>query len=460
MTALENLKDALGEANVLTGQEVRDRIPHVWKPGESIIAKAICLPRSVEEVAQICRICNDARQPLVVQGGLTNLVQSTHSTLHDIVVSMERMNQILEVDVANRSMTVEAGAILESIQQAAVSSDLFFPLNFGARGSCQIGGCISTNAGGLRVVKYGMTRDLVLGVEAVLADGTVLSPMHKIIKNNSGYDTRQWFIGTEGTLGIVTKAVLRLFERPIARYSAFAAHKDFASVIRHLKLIDKHLEGRLSAFEVFWPEAYEALSRPETKQIRPLPTGAAFYTLCESLYGQQEGSAANFQEVMEKSWTAGNCDDMALAFAENDNRALWSIREEVGNLLSLFPARQDFDVSLAVGDMEVYINNVKEGLKNKLGLEQCYVFGHMADGNLHLIVGKPNLDDSLTRAINDIVYGPLASLEGSVSAEHGIGLDKKEFLRISRSAEEIHIMRGIKQVLDPNCILNPGKIFD
>lgn len=460
MNVIQALRDLLGHESVLTGDEVRQRIPHIWKPSEYIRAKAICLPRSTADVSGIAKICSRFRQTLIVHGGLTNLVRSTHSNPDDVVVSMEKMDRILEVDRINRTLTVEAGALLQSIQDAALSNDLFFPLNFGAKGSCQIGGCLSTNAGGLRVLKYGMTRQLVLGLEAVLADGTVISPMHKIIKNNSGYDIKHLFIGAEGTLGIITKVVLRLYEKPLTRFSAYSVHHSFDSVIAYLKYVDRHLGGNLSAFEVFWPEAYKALSREDTPYKRPITMDGSHYVLCEAMGGDPSNDYPLFEAAISQAWANGHCDEAVLASNEAENTWFWNIREDVGSLLTLFPFRQDFDVSLPIGEMDTYIHHVKKELKNKLSIDQCYVFGHMADGNLHLIVGKDNDSDQLTDSINQIVYKPLNHIGGSVSAEHGIGLDKKAFINISRSTDEVVVMRRIKQVMDPNGILNPGKIFD
>jgi FAD/FMN-containing dehydrogenases len=224
---INELKEKIGAEKVLTGESVKERYFHVWQMDESLNAKAVLLPKTTQEVSDILKICHAHKQSVVVHGGLTNLVGSTETEGNEIVISTEKMNAIEEVDEQSRTMTVQAGVILEAVQNAAKEKELLFPLNFGAKGSAQMGGVISTNAGGLRVFRYGMTRNLVLGLEAVLADGTIISSIKKIIKDNSAYDLKQLFIGSEGTLGIITKAVLKLVEAPKSRNSAFVGFNDY-----------------------------------------------------------------------------------------------------------------------------------------------------------------------------------------------------------------------------------------
>ncbi|MFT6626052.1 MAG: FAD/FMN-containing dehydrogenase, partial [Flavobacteriales bacterium] len=238
-------KSLLGENNVLTGEQLADRYVHIWRMNDGLTAKALLLPKTTEEVSEIMKICNAHNQPVVVHGGLTNLVGSTETTPQEVVISMERMRTIEELDTSSRTVTAQAGVILENVQKQAEENDLLFPMNFGAKGSAQIGGIISTNAGGMRVVRYGMTRNLVLGLEVVLADGTIISSLKKIIKDNSAYDIKHNFIGSEGTLGIVTKAVLRLSEKPVSRNCAFIGLNGYGNVVKLLKHMDKGLAGTM-----------------------------------------------------------------------------------------------------------------------------------------------------------------------------------------------------------------------
>ena len=459
MSIIDEFIGLLGKEKVLQGENVSERAPHIWRPSEKICAKAILLPSSTEEVTKIASICTRHNQPMVVQGGLTNLVRSTETTDDDVIISTERLNNILEVDTINRTMTVEAGAILQDIQEAAEEHELFFPLNFGAKGSCRIGGCVSTNAGGLRVLKYGMTRNQVLGLEAVMADGTVLSSMHKMMKNNTGYDLKHLIIGAEGTLAIVTKVLLRLYELPSSRDSGFVAFDRFEKVLQFLKKADKHLAGNLTAYEIFWNDVYQALTREDAPSSPPLASDYPYYVLFESRGGHPEKDRATFEALLSDALEEEIIVDGAMAHTNADHEWFWNIREDVGVLLSLFPYRQDFDISLPIDQAEVYVSRVKTQLKDQLGIDQCYVFGHLGDGNLHLIVGKQDMSQPLIDDINRIVYEPLSEFNGSVSAEHGIGLDKMEFLPMCRSESELKAMKAIKMAWDPLNILNRGKVF-
>ena len=260
---ITQLKRALATTQILTGEALKERYTHIWRMDEPLQALAVILPKTTAEVATALKICHAHHQPVVVHGGLTNLVGSTEMTDgQEIVISMEKMNGIEEVDVQSRTMTVQAGVILENVQNAAKEKDLLFPLNYGAKGSAQIGGAISTNAGGLRVFRFGMTRNLVLGIEAVLADGTVISSLKKVIKDNSGYDIKQLFIGSEGTLGVVTKAVLKLVEAPKSRNSAWIGLTDYHKVVQLLKFMDSGLAGTLSGFELLWKASFVGMTTP------------------------------------------------------------------------------------------------------------------------------------------------------------------------------------------------------
>ncbi|MCR9290151.1 MAG: FAD-binding oxidoreductase [Bacteroidetes bacterium] len=456
---ISTLQEKLGSEKVLTGEAVKERFNHIWLMHIPLNAKAVVMPRSTEDISLTLKICNKFNQPVVVHGGLTNLVGSTETNSEEVVISMEKMNLIEEIDEKSRTMTVQAGVILEAVQNAAKEKDLLFPLNFGAKGSAQIGGAISTNAGGLRVFKYGMTRSLVLGLEAVLADGTVISSLKKIIKDNSAYDIKQLFIGSEGTLGVITKAVLKLVEAPRSRNSAFVGINDYEKVIEFLKYMDASLAGTLSGYELIWNRTFQAFTTPPATMKPPLPYDYKYYVLLESLGSNQEKDNEIFQNLLENALEKELILDAVIANTESDLKWFWTIREDVHPAVGRFTADQHFDVSLPIPLIGDYVNEILEKIKGDPEIEGCLTFGHVADGNIHFIFGKPDRNQALTDKINEMVYRPLEAIGGSVSAEHGIGSHKKTFLSLCRTEAEIQLMKTLKKVMDPKNILNRGKVI-
>ena len=457
---IEELKTALGVEKVLLGEDVRERHYHIWHMGEGLNAKAVLLPSTTEEVSKICQLCYAHNQSVIVFGGLTNLVGSTETTGDEIIISMERMNRIEEVDELSRTMTVQSGVILQHIQEAAQEKELLFPLNFGAKGTAQIGGCISTNAGGLRVLRYGMTRALVLGVQGVLMDGTIINSMKKIIKDNSAYDLKQIFIGSEGTLGIITKAVLKLVEQPKSRNSAFLAFDDYAQLVSFMKFMDKELAGALSGFEVIWRASYEVMTGENAHNRPPLPHGHKYYVLVESMGSDQQADKLKLQSLIEQTILNEEAEDAVMADTDSDLQWFWTIREDVKILAEQGKVDHHFDVSAPINELGNYVDAVEAQLNKLEGVVAAYPFGHLADGNIHFIVAKDHNGETLKSTINDLVYQPLKSLNGSVSAEHGIGLHKKKYLALCRSEEEINLMKTLKRAFDHKGLLNPGKVID
>ncbi len=453
------LIDNLGDGKVLTGDSVKERYSHIWKMEEPLQALAVVIAKSVKDVSTALKLCNETHTPVVVHGGLTNLVGSTETNGNEIVITLEKLNNIIELDESSRTITVESGVILEDIQFAAKNADLLFPLNFGAKGSAQIGGVISTNAGGLRVFRYGMTRALVLGLEAVLADGTIISSMKKIIKDNSAYDLKQMFIGSEGTLGVITKAVLKLVERPSSRVSAFVAFDEYQGVVDFLKYMDRGMAGTLSGYELIWGETYACMTSPPSAAKPPLAHGYNYYVLVEGLGSDQEADQNRLQSLLEKAFESEMIVDAALAHTESDLEWFWTIREDVHVVKSQCNNDQHFDISLPIPLIGSLIGEMKVGLQAIEGVERVFPFGHVADGNVHFIIGKVDTSDALKEEINDVIYNPLQAIGGSVSAEHGIGLHKKKYLHLCRSEAEIDLMHRLKKCYDPNGILNPGKVL-
>ena len=449
------LKNIVGEQGLLEGAAVRERAGNLFHG--HVDAELLVRPKSTEQVSEVLKLCHARGQSVVTHGGLTGLVNGADAAKGDIVLSLEAMNTIERVDVPGRSMRAQAGVQLGRVQRAAEENGLVFPLDLGARDSCTVGGNISTNAGGLRVLRYGMTRNLVLGIEAVLADGTVLTSLNRMLKNNAGYDLKQLFIGSEGTLGVVTRAELRLVSRTRSQETLLAALPTFDALVDLLNRLDSGLGGQLAAFEALWGNYYDYNTAPPAANVPPLARGAPFYVIAETLGGDPETDRARLEAVLGEALEAGTLSDVTIANSETERRAIWAIREDVWQVKNIAPLLT-FDVSLPIENMKAYANEITESVRAFAGENRSFVFGHMADGNLHIVVAAG--DDAATRArVEQLIYAPLAQIGGSVSAEHGIGLEKRAYLPLSRTPAEISTMRLLKNALDPKGILNPGKVF-
>lgn len=451
---IDRLETLLGEGGVLDGSEAA-LMAFGW--GHLGTPIAIARPRSTSDVAAILRLCHDAHQAVVPWGGRTGLVGGARAD-GAVALSLERMNHIDGIDAEGATMTVEAGCMLQNVCEAADAKGLFFPLDLGARGSATIGGNVATNAGGNRVIRYGMMRELVLGLEVVLADGTILSSLNHLIKNNAGYDLKQMFIGSEGTLGIVTRAVLRLRPKPVSQNVALLAVDGFDALPRILRNIEKGLGGTLSAFEVMWEDFYRLVTTPPAQGRPPIPHGHSHYVLIESLGGEQVEDDARFERVLAAELENGDIVDAVLAKSKDECVRMWALRDDVAQVVRHMPFFT-FDVSLGISDMNGFVGEVREALLSRWPAAVLMIFGHLGDGNLHLIPAVGDGSDEARRAVEGIVYGALRKCGGSVSAEHGIGLEKRAYLSYSRSPEEIALMGALKRTLDPRNILNPGKIF-
>lgn len=457
---VDQLIALLGADGVLTDDAVHARATS-WIDPAPLQALAIVRPRTTDEVAAVLRLCHAAQQPVVTVGGGTNLVHATHTTPRDLVLSLERMADIVAVDVQNQTLTVQSGAPLQRVQEAATAHGLFFPLDLAARGSATVGGCIAMNAGGVRVLRYGMMRELVLGLEAVLADGTVLTSMNAMLKNNAGYDLKQLFIGSEGTLGVVTQAVLRLFPAPRTHATALLAMEAFEQVTALLPLLQCDLGGALASFEVMWNDYYALTTTPPAANRPPLAQTHSFYVLVEALCGNERLDQSRFEAALDHAANDGLFDDAVIARTTQQRADLWRIREDSEQIEHQHHLTFGYDVSLPIGAMEDYVDDVCSGVERHFGKEaRCWIYGHLGDGNLHINVWAPQLALEDAGRVAQIVYAPLQSVGGSISAEHGIGLEKKAYLRLCRTPQEIETMRRIKRALDPHNILNPGKVFD
>jgi len=456
---LEKIGEIVGPNGMLLGDDVRQRSDS-WPPMGGCLAMAIVRPTTTEEVSEVLKICHAEGQSVVTHGGLTGLVGGAKAGADDLVLSLERMNGMDAINTIDRTITVDAGVQLQKVQEAAADHGLLFPLDLGARGSATIGGNISTNAGGNSVIRYGMIRDQLLGVEAVLADGTIISSMKGVIKNNTGYDLKQLFIGSEGTLGIVTRAVLRLRPLPRSQNTALLAIESFDSLWKLLQTMDSALGGTLSAFEVMWNDFYQLIVGDGENHGKPLDLSHKFYVLLESTGGHAESDKARFEGALEEAFDQELIADAVVAQSKQQREDLWAIRDDVENLVQgLFPPI-GFDISLSIPEMDSYVEDVRQQLLERWPLARMVVMGHLGDGNIHLVMTVGSMDEDDIHVVEEIVYQALGKRQGVISAEHGIGLEKRAYLGHSRSAGEIALMRTLKQSMDPKGILNPGKIFE
>ncbi len=458
-TLIDALSKRLGPNGVLQGADAGGRYTSDASVVNATAPIAVLRPASTAEVSFILRACHDAGQPLVIQGGLTGLCGGATPHAGEMALSLERMHAIEELDRDAMTMTVQAGTPLEAIQNAAEEAGLRFPLDLGARGSCAIGGNISTNAGGNEVIRYGMTRNLVLGLEAVLADGTVITSLNKMLKNNAGFDLKHLFIGTEGTLGVVTRAVLRLHPRPLTRFAALCACTSLDDVIKFLHHVQLNLASGLSAFEVMWDDYFNYIHASIPALKTPFEQEYPIYVLIEFQGSQEKSDAATFTDTLAEASAAQWLRDAVIAKSEKEMEQFWRIRDGVAEILPKLGAAglANFDISLPIGSMDRLLRAISADLRVAFSEVIKLTFGHLGDSNLHLLISSGNLAD--IDRIYDMVYKRVGELNGSISAEHGIGMARKKYLSRSRSAEEVALMRSLKSVLDPKGILNPGRVL-
>jgi FAD/FMN-containing dehydrogenase len=459
MDIIKKFRNVIDDTSIIKGNDLKSRFYHIWKTDISLESICVLLPRNTKQVSEIMKICYENDQEVVIHGGLTNLVGATKSNNSQVVISLEKMDKIIEIDKESKTLTCESGVILGDLINACEENDLLLPLNFGARGSAQIGGAVSTNAGGLRVFKYGMTRNLVLGTEAVLPNGKVINSLKKLIKDNSGYDLKQIFIGSEGTLGIVTKVVLRLYELPSSRLTALSGLNSYDNVLRLLKYLEKNLAGNLSGFELLWNETYKTMVSEKTNYNKYLPDTHKYYVFIESTGSDYENDYSKLEDVISDSLEKGYIEDAVIGKNDKEQRNIWGIREDVSVLADERKHDQHFDISIPTSSIGVVIDKITTELKKNEDVKTIFPFGHVADGNIHFIIGKDSGEDSITKEVNKIIYSNTESVNGSISAEHGIGLDKKEYLKYTRNKEEIELMKLLKKSIDPKNILNPGRIL-
>jgi len=461
---IEALAAELGESVVTREPELLDRHGHDWSVVPAHRPLAVIRPRRTEEVAAALRICHAFGQGVVTQGGRTGVSGGAVPIEGDVGLSLDRMNGVEAIDEAAATMTVLAGTPLELVQNAAREAGLFCPLDLGARGSAAIGGNIATNAGGNRVVRYGMTRQMVLGLEVVLADGTVLDMRNSMLKNNAGFDLKQLFIGSEGQLGVVTRAVLKLEPLPVSSATAYCGLDGFDAAITFLKRARGRLSGLLSSFEIMWPAYYDLIiGTPEkagTPGIRPPLAGRhGMYVLIEAQGADPETDAGRFERFMEGCLEDGVIADAALAQSHEDARAFWAVRDATGEFSALMGQRTEFDLGLPIARIGDCTSTLEQALEGRWPGSLIIFYGHLGDGNIHLQVATPGIEPHPGHAIEELVYAIMHDFGGTVTAEHGLGSLKAPFLAHCRTEAEIALMRQLKATLDPKGILNRGKVL-
>ena len=433
---------------------------------------AIASPRSTLEVSQLLAFCDARRIGVVPQGGNTGYcgAATPDESGTELVLSLRRMRAIRRIDPANDSMVVESGLVLAEAQQAAAAAGRFFPLSLGSEGSCQIGGNLATNAGGVQVLRYGMMRELVLGLEVVLADGRVLSSLDALRKDNTGYDLRHLFIGAEGTLGVITAAALRLFPPPRAVATAFIAVPDPQAAVALLGALRSASGDRVSCFELLAWIALELVLRHLPDMRAPLSGPSPWFVLCELTSARaEEPLDAILQDALGAAFESGLATDAALAQGERERREFWRLRENIPEAQRRDGPSLKHDVSLPIDRLPAFVEAASAWVAREAPMAQLVCYGHVGDGNLHFNLGpaatiaaaqrdthllKPH-EDLAKRAIHDLVRAH----GGSFSAEHGIGRLKVDELQRYASPVELDLMRLIKQAFDPNGIMNPGKVL-
>jgi FAD/FMN-containing dehydrogenase len=451
---LEALAATVGGNHVLTGESDTSPYTTDWRKQYRGAALGVVRPASTAEVSAVVRLCAGAAIAVVPQGGNTGLSGGSVPTgrKHEIVLSLSRMNRIRQLDPLNDTLTAEAGCVLADIQRAASDAGRLFALSLAAEGSCQIGGNLSTNAGGVNVLRYGNARDQVLGLEAVLPDGRVWNGLRGLRKDNTGYDLKQLFIGAEGTLGIITAAVLKLHPKPTASATAWIQVENPQCAVELLSHIRETCGDRLTAFELVSRNCADAVFAHRKEIRNPLP-GGAWNVLVEL---SDSGTSEVLHERLLQALDTRLAANAVLAKSDAESKALWSIRETVPEAQF---ANVKHDISVAVSKVPEFIARADAALKAAFPQAPIYCFGHVGDGNLHYNVGDAALLATHRDAVNRIVYDEVAALEGSISAEHGLGQLKRDEINRHKDPLELELMRSVKRALDPQGLMNPGKVI-
>lgn len=463
---IERLAVVVGARQVLTDEAAKAPWLTDWRGRYRGEALAVTFPASTEDVAALVRVCDEADVAIVPQGGNTGLCGGA-TPLRDgrsVVINVSRMKRVREVDAANNALVVEAGCTLADVQRVADEHDRLFPLSLASEGSCEIGGNVSTNAGGVQVLRYGNTRELVLGVEVVLPDGRVWDGLRALRKDNTGYDLKQLFIGAEGTLGIVTAVALKLFPRPRSRATAWIDVPDPAAAVALLRAVQSRCGDRVTAFEIVGREALTLVLKHIPDARAPFAEVGEWGVLLE-LSDMIDGSAlgALLESALGEAFEAGLARDAVIAQSEGQARALWALRENISEAQRIEGISIKHDIAVPVSRVAEFLRRAEQALRTRWPDARIVAFGHIGDGNLHYNLSKA---DALanpefiarTPEINRVVHDLVDELGGSISAEHGLGQLKREEITRYRSEVEIEMMRALKRAFDPRGRMNPGKV--
>jgi FAD/FMN-containing dehydrogenase len=464
---LDRLRAIVGPSGHI--DDPADMEPYVaeWRGRYRGATPLVLRPATTQELSDLMRTCAEAGVPVVPQGGNTGLVGGSIPSADnsEVLISLSRMNKIREMDPLNYTVTVEAGCVLQTLQQAAADVDRLFPLSLGAEGTCQIGGNISANAGGTMTLRYGNTRDLVLGLEVVLPDGQIWNGMRRLRKNNTGYDLKHLFIGAEGTLGFITAAVLKLFPRPKQVETGFLAVRDPDAAIELLASLRSASGDSLSAFELMPRIALDFALKHVAGTIDPLSEPFPWYVLLELSTGTGgDAFRETIEEALGDAMEAGLVQDATLASSEAQAKQLWFIREAIVEAQKYEGGSIKHDISIPVSCVGSFIAQATEAVERTIPGARPVPFGHVGDGNIHFNVNQPvdaDTEGYLAQwdKLNEVVHDIVLSMDGSISAEHGIGTFKREELQRVKSPVELDLMRRIKATLDPQGLMNPGKVL-
>lgn len=463
---IDRLVAVCGEKYAVRDESEMESYVTEWRDRWPGRASLVLRPGSTQEVSEILKICNETQTGVVPQSGNTGAVggQVPSASGNEIVVSLARMNKVLQVDALDNTIAVEAGCILQTVQEAAEEVDRLFPLRIGSQGSCQIGGNLGTNAGGIATLAYGNARDLALGLEVVLADGRIWNGMNRLRKNNTGYDLRDIFIGSEGTLGIITGAVLKLYPKPRDRAAALVGISSPEPALELLALAQGTTGNGVVGFEIFPHFGMEIVER-HSELRNPLSAGYPWYVLMEIAGGAAPGDLTPvLSSILEEAFEADLINDAVVSSSEAQYQSFWSMRERMSEVQKHEGGSIKLDTSVPVSQVPELIARGLAALKDVVPDARPLPYGHIGDGNIHFNISQPEGADQeafmarwneLTGVINDIAL----DMSGSISAEHGIGQSKAYMMPKVKTPLEMEILRGLKDLFDPNGILNPGKVL-
>ena len=466
MSLLADLQDIVGAEHVLTGDDAAPFLTD-WRGRYTGKAVAVVRPENAEEIAAVVRLCQQYETPMVTQGGNTGLCGgATPSNKGDAVVILTtRLNKILDIDTDNDTITVQAGCILQSVQEAAEQAGRLFPLSLAAEGSCTIGGNLATNAGGTQVLRYGNARDLALGLQVVTAEGEIWNGLRGLRKDNTGYDLRNLFIGSEGTLGIITAATLKLYPLPVAQSTALLAFADIHSAVKVLSRARHGFGSALTGFELMSAYCLGSVKRVFPQMKIPFePETAPWYALIEVSDSESaEHARTRFEEVIGAAFEAEEIIDAVIAESGQQSAELWHIRESIPLAEAEIGKGIKNDISVPVSLTAEFVEKTNALLQEHFPGVRHIIFGHLGDGNLHYNVGAPEGQEQgfleIQKEVYKVVFDSVHSFHGSILAEHGIGQLKKDLLPDYKDEVELALMRKIKRALDPNALMNPGKVI-